>query len=215
MKKKLQVEHLQTLDYASDMRDVLDRMNSLISHRIEIANWEDYNYVPKVEFKIAYTNDSLLIQYLVAEKDLRAIYNDVNDPVYKDSCVEFFVSFNSLNYYNFEFNCIGTPLVGYGTSNKANRTYLAKDVILSIKKYCVINSANGISSDFTWQLTVNIPFSVFTEDQIGSLAGKRYSANFYKCGDDLPEPHFVSWSEIKHPTPNFHLPQFFGDLIFK
>lgn len=215
MKKELEIEYLSTLDYSSDMSEVLDKMTSLAPHSIENANWKEYRYVPQVNFKMAYTTDSLLIQYSVIEKDLRVAYNEINDPVYKDSCVEFFVSFDGLSYYNFEFNCIGTALVGYGTSNKAVRKYLTKEAITPIKKHCFIKSGNGGSANFTWQLTVNIPFYTFTEDHIVDLAGKHCTANFYKCGDDLSEPHFVSWNKIAHPIPNFHLPQFFGDLIFK
>jgi hypothetical protein len=37
-------------------------------------------------------------------------------------------------------------------------------------------------------------------------------ANFYKCGDETPEPHFLSWNPIDLPKPNFHVPQFFGQL---
>ena len=37
-------------------------------------------------------------------------------------------------------------------------------------------------------------------------------ANFYKCGDDTPQPHFISWSPIDLPKPDFHAPQFFGVL---
>lgn len=37
-------------------------------------------------------------------------------------------------------------------------------------------------------------------------------ANFYKCGDDTPQPHFISWSPIDLPKPDFHAPQFFGAL---
>jgi hypothetical protein len=44
------------------------------------------------------------------------------------------------------------------------------------------------------------------------LAGQKIRANFYKCGDKTPEPHFISWNPIDLPKPNFHVPQFFGLL---
>ena len=33
--------------------------------------------------------------------------------------------------------------------------------------------------------------------------------NFYTCADDPEAPHFVRWSPINLPTPNFHCPEFF------
>ncbi|HEX8038127.1 MAG TPA: carbohydrate-binding family 9-like protein [Chryseosolibacter sp.] len=40
------------------------------------------------------------------------------------------------------------------------------------------------------------------------------SKDFYKCGDNLPEPHFITWNDVKAPKPDFHLPEFFGRINF-
>ncbi len=40
------------------------------------------------------------------------------------------------------------------------------------------------------------------------------SANFYKCGDKLTVPHFVTWNSIGTNKPDFHQPKFFGELYF-
>ena len=42
--------------------------------------------------------------------------------------------------------------------------------------------------------------------------GMTLRANFYKCGDDTAQPHYIAWNAVDHPTPNFHLPQYFGEL---
>ena len=39
-------------------------------------------------------------------------------------------------------------------------------------------------------------------------------ANFYKCGDGTSVPHFLSWSHIETETPDFHCPEFFGNMHF-
>ncbi len=49
---------------------------------------------------------------------------------------------------------------------------------------------------------------------IDSLEGKRIPANFYKCGDKLRTPHFLSWNKIEIEKPDFHRPDFFGELHF-
>ena len=39
--------------------------------------------------------------------------------------------------------------------------------------------------------------------------------NFYKCGDMLSKPHFLSWNPIDTPSPDFHVPASFGLLTFE
>ena len=39
-------------------------------------------------------------------------------------------------------------------------------------------------------------------------------ANFYKCADRTAHPHFLAWNRVDAPAPDFHRPDFFGELIF-
>ncbi len=183
-------------------------------HRIDNLLWSETGYKPDVSFSMGYTDDSIFLKYFVAEQYVKAEYQRINDPVYKDSCVEFFIGFgDNGSYYNFEFNNIGTALVGYG-AGKQNRTDLKVADIARIKTWYSIPKAANNSDNTKWELLIQIPFDVFVYEHITSLTGQAARANFYKCGDDLPVPHFMSWSNINHPEPNFHLPQFFGKIIF-
>ena len=65
-----------------------------------------------------------------------------------------------------------------------------------------------------WEITLDIPFSVFIYNNIDSLKGTECKANFYKCGDETPEPHYLSWRNILSDEPNFHVPEFFGTVKF-
>jgi hypothetical protein len=38
-------------------------------------------------------------------------------------------------------------------------------------------------------------------------------ANFYKWGDGTSVPHYLTWSHIVTETPDFHRPEFFGELF--
>ena len=60
-----------------------------------------------------------------------------------------------------------------------------------------------------------IPTGTAFHSQIATLDGARMTANFYKCGDKLQTPHFLSWNRIDLPSPNFHRPDFFGTLEFE
>jgi len=144
------------------------------------------------------------------------LYHEDNSPVHEDSCVEFFIAFDDdEEYYNLEFNCAGTCLLGFGKS-AAQRHLVGVDVIRKIKRYSAIkNNLNGSNDDFSWELTVMIPAEVFVHHKIDSLKGKRYRVNFYKCGDKLPQPHFLSWQDMKTAAPDFHLAEFFGEAYFR
>jgi hypothetical protein len=65
-----------------------------------------------------------------------------------------------------------------------------------------------------WQIGLYIPLSALFDDDITSLDGRIMTGNFYKCGDKLPQPHFVSWNPIDLPAPMFHCPDYFGLLRF-
>lgn len=196
--------------------DCLDDLSVLLdnheSHQIDTQLWANNTYVPKVNFTVAYTADSILLKYNVIENELIAYYREINDPVYKDSCVEFFIKFDddNVNYYNLEFNCMGTALVGYGSSQH-ERVTIPKATVSKIKSRSHIKTLAG---DIHWQLSLIIPFKVFIYHSLTSLKNKACSANFYKCGDKMSYPHFLSWNNIDHPSPNFHLPEFMGKINF-
>ena len=179
---------------------------------IDNVLWTGNGYKPEVCFALAYSNKSILLKYWVKEKYIRAHYREINDPVYKDSCVEAFIAFDDQGYYNLEFSCAGTPLAGYGTSD-ADRVFINRSLVALIGARPVIRS-QAKDALIEWELTLNIPFAVFEYHDIKSLKNKTAKMNFYKCGDELPEPHFLSWSPVVNAEPNFHLPEFFGQVKF-
>jgi len=46
------------------------------------------------------------------------------------------------------------------------------------------------------------------------LKGKIFRANFYKCGDKLTVPHYVTWNPVGTENPDYHQPEHFGLLKF-
>lgn len=186
---------------------------TLIPHKIEQVSWSAYPYCPDVKFKIAYNDSAIFLEYIVKEKDFQALHTEINQPVYKDSCVEFFISFDEEHYYNMEFNALGVAIVGYGPSDRSKRQRLPVAIIEKIKKRSIIKTRE-VGEDQYWTLQIQIPIKLFYQENIGNLKGKIARANFYKCGDDLPEPHFISWNKIKADQPNFHLPDYFGEIEF-
>ena len=65
-----------------------------------------------------------------------------------------------------------------------------------------------------WSLTMAIPFDIYGLDG-AAVSGKAMLANFYKCGDDMPVPHYVTWSPVGCPSPDYHRPEYFGEIVFE
>ena len=199
---------------SSSMSSIAQFLDTQQISTLEFAPWIDaFPYKPIVRFSIAYSQTSIYLKFFVEERTVRAATTDINGPVWEDTCVEFFLSFDGGHYYNLEFNCTGTALVGYGSS-KADRKLLPAQLIQTIDTYCLIQNKPGNENRY-WELTLSIPLTLFIYTPMEMLKGKQYLANFYKCGDLLPEPHFICWKNIEYPEPNFHLLKCFGVLDFK
>ena len=185
-------------------------------HRIETVNWEDYQYKPEVTFSIAYSDFEIFLKYYVKENFFKAEKTETNQMVCEDSCVEFFVSPGEDGiYYNLEFNGIGTCLLGTGTARE-NSTLANLDIISKIRRRTSAgkNPVKERAGDFAWTITIAIPFEVFFHHKVKRLKGKTFRANFYKCGDKLSVPHYVTWNPVGTEKPDYHQPSYFGLLKF-
>jgi hypothetical protein len=193
---------------------LLDNLTETV--KIDCLNWKEFPYKPKVEFRIGHTEDLILLKFSVTENSVGARETQINGKVHLDSCVEFFISLDDLHYYNFEFNCIGTPHVAWG-KGRENRQFLPEEVVRSIQ----VRSSLGNqplpvqTGSFSWELSALIPAGCFIHDPHLSLDGLSGNANFYKCGDELPEPHFLTWNPVGTTNPDFHRPEFFGRIDFE
>ena len=144
------------------------------------------------------------------ETNPKAVYTKYNDPVYKDSCMEFFASFNpeSNKYMNFEMNSNGAFLAAVRTE-RANKTPI--DTLAPLPEVKAVHTEDG------WSVEV-----FFSNELIGALFGKdsfksgeSFKGNFYKCGDETEIPHFGMWSPIENEKPDFHRPEFFGTFTIE
>jgi len=178
------------------------------------------NWVPAenvhVSFDIQHRGSSILLKYKVEEPQVRAVNTDYSSPVWEDSCVEFFIALEGdSSYYNFEFNAIGALLGAYGPDRNQRKqlpleTLKLIDTGPSLGRQIIKNLEGNIK----WEMDIVIPVTVFCHHDLKDLAGKNAKANFYKCGDKLDSPHFLSWQAVQTDKPDFHLPAWFGDLEF-
>jgi hypothetical protein len=183
-------------------------------HYVDTINWKEFKYRPQVRFNIAYSNKEIFLKFYIKEKYFKAEKTVTNEMVCEDSCVEFFVSpSDDSQYYNFEFNAIGTCLLGTGTGRE-NRSLAPPEIISKIRRMTSAGSTpvKKKNEEYIWTITVAIPKEVFYNHDINELKGKTLRANFYKCGDKLTEPHYVTWNPVGTLTPDFHQPAYFGQL---
>ena len=214
--KSLQTEHISLLNAASIEKaaDILSKSNTF--ETIDVLNWSlAYGYKPETKFKIARSEDSLFIYFNVVENNVKAMYTADQDPVWQDSCVEFFCTLPGQNfYYNFEFNCIGTCLVTAREGRDENVRPFADDQLKQIERYASLGKKpfDEKNERTAWELCVKIPFTLIGINE--KKLPEKLCANFYKCGDETTVPHYVSWSPIKTENPDFHRPEFFGEVWF-
>jgi len=183
---------------------------------IDTLNWEGYSYKPGVELSMAYSDNEIFLKYYIHENYFKAEKTEPNQMVCEDSCVEFFVSPGEDEiYYNIEFNGIGTCLMGSGTE-RANSRLASPEIFSGIRRLSSAGSKpeKERTGEYSWDITIAIPFKVFFLHRIKSLNGKTIRANFYKCGDKLTVPHYVTWNPVGTLNPDFHQPKYFGILKF-
>lgn len=182
---------------------------AVVAHPVSCVNWSEYPYAPNVSVRVAFTDMALVVMFEVDEENVRAVSTESNGPVWEDSCVEVFLSDPAgEGYFNFEINCIGTKLAAHRKSRTDAEHFSAEkmDRILchSSLPHEVIDSDGG-----SWSLVEVIPFELLGLN----AAPASLKMNFYKCGDKCRTPHFLSWSPIDLPSPDFHCPQFFGEVV--
>ncbi|HCE42098.1 MAG TPA: hypothetical protein DET40_00945, partial [Lentisphaeria bacterium] len=157
----------------------------------------------------------------VKEDWMLARRTEFQSAVCRDSCVEFFTSpAIDGRYFNFEFNCIGTLLLGYGEGRVGRIEVPWKSagkiqISTSLPKGKAILNPAACPVD-GYVVECSIPFKLFNAHAPSGRpkAGDIWMANFYKCGDELPEPHWGSWSPVKTQKPDFHRPEHFGKIVF-
>jgi hypothetical protein len=209
--KTLKVSFIGNKEF-SDIEQLHSILNEQQKHVLEFHLWKNENdYKPAVCFSIAHNNRCILLKFFVEEKEIRANVTKINGAVWEDSCVEFFVLFDETGYYNLEFNCIGTILAAFRKS-KNERTVLSEGILKKIETSTKLNKKNN---RFYWEMLIMIPVELFVRHSLQSLHGIVCKANFYKCGDGLAQPHYLAWANIKTDQPNFHLPEFFGEVWFE
>ncbi len=159
--------------------------------------------------QLCWDDDALYVRLQTLEEHILRRYTGITDPVWDDSCLEFFfrVEPEGNRYFNFECNPNGAMYIGFGKPGTERCRLLQENFpeCFGVKTFDIPGG---------WGLELRIPVSfiqIFVPD-FTPCAGKTIYGNFYKCGDETPVPHFMSWNPLGNPEPNFHRPEYFGTI---
>lgn len=138
----------------------------------------------------------------------------MDGPVWEDSCLEFFVNplpEQGLFYLNFENNSAGTMLCGVHNGVFDGQPGGNDPETFRMRATREYQKDNTV----WWQVRFFIPFSYIQQyfPDFTPKKGMKIAGNFYKCGDECPVPHYISWNKVDAPSPNFHVPASFAEII--
>ena len=185
---------------------------------------ESTSHRPVTVARLFHNQSTLFGLFEVQDRYVRCVHTTFGSRTHKDSCVELFLQPKTdRGYFSFEINCGGAMTVLYVTDPTRLPDGFFKEfvwlsqaeaepVVLQPSMPRVVDPE--IETPVSWTLGFAIPVSVLEpyEGKIGLLAGQRWRANAFKCGDETSHPHWASWSPV--PELNFHLPAAFGSFHF-
>ena len=180
--------------------------------RIGCDPWGRSVYTPEAAVRVCYGNDAFYVRFDITEDHILAVNTQPNGPVHEDSCVEWFINpcpDISDKYVNFEINAIGTMHAALGAGRHERKLLdAAMHGMVDIKPY--------IDSPY-WRMEYTVPFEFFHRlyGAIDFTNGYKMKGNFYKCSNNNRKPHWLCWNKIGSPQPDFHRPEWFGDIILQ
>lgn len=184
---------------------------------------EGGDHRPRTQCRLLYDEQNLYGIFRVEDRYVRCVHTSFQSDVWKDSCVEFFVQpQDAEGYFNFEFNCGGALLASYVTNPARVDGRLHAFAPLTAEDDKQIRRVASlpprveppIAGPTIWFLKFALPFALLEKyaGPLGAVGGQTWRANFYKCGNETPHPHWLSWMPLA--GRNFHDPSSFGNLFF-
>ncbi len=178
--------------------------------------WYEKGLKQKTSVQIAISKDNIYLYAKAEDKHIRARAQKLMDPVFEDSCFEFFVSpwdQRSMSYFNIEINCMGIFYMVYhdGTGEKLS---ISEEQFKAVTIESSLKDVNNIKEEKEWALKVIVPISLLEEMSGRAIKKDVWYGNFYRCGGEVDD-QYAAWNPLKFEKPNYHLPMQFGKLIIK
>ena len=176
---------------------------------IENYVWDVSGYMPEARAYVRWDEEGLQVLMCALEKEIRANVTEFGGSVCEDSCLEFFLQpfLDDDRYINFEVNAGGTALIGIGPDRHGRENLTEEPEGMNIR---ASRHRGG-----WWAVAYTVPHALIEKIYGRTIQpGAKMRANFYKCDESI-HPHFGSWSPVVHFRPDFHRPEWFGDLTLE
>lgn len=160
--------------------------------------------------QICWDENALYLRMETTEPHIRMEETDPLAEVSSDSCLEFFFQpTEATEYLNFEMNPLCNYWIGQGIEVDTRIRILVPDFEERFTPRVTI-------TDTGWVLNYQIPFAFVRLffPAFEAKEGLQVRGNCFKCGDKTVKEHYLAWSPVVNDEPAFHMPEFFGNLIF-
>jgi hypothetical protein len=192
------------------------------ANTLEVDNFPWYTSGQKqgTQARLLYDDDAIYVQFTCEDAHIFAKETELNGPVCLDSCVEFFAMFDPRkkpDYFNLEMNCCGMMHVGLGEQREGRRV-ITPELAAKIKLKASVPGPTKDESPYDngWWIAAAMSFDMISEfagQKVKPASGTPWRANFYRCGGKT-DVQYGCWNFIPWHQPDFHRPEFFGDLTF-
>lgn len=181
---------------------------------VPVTTMDNYNWLGEApihaQAQICCTEDALHILLSTQEEHIRAEETGQLGAPCHDSCLEFFfcpVSGDD-RYFNIECSPTGCIFLGFGS----DRHNLVRLLPVEMSIHPEVKRFEG-----GWSVSYSVPYSFIRQffPAFDPAGGSAMRGNFYKCGDETVQPHYISWSPMNPQIVDFHRPEHFGALIFE
>lgn len=182
-----------------------ERWNLIKEEKLDCFNQNNNSTYPETVVKLCWSEKGLAVKFHSMEKNALARYSGKNEPVYLDSCVEFFFNPNPTSdrrYLNFELSAGKGLLIGLREKRKDKKYLDFQTEMFDVET----EIHNG-----DWYGKLFIPFSFIL--RYYDIIENVFLGNFYKCGDETEIKHYLSWNKVETDRPDFHRPDCFGKII--
>ena len=186
---------------------------------IDVFPWYTGGRRQLTTVRALYDEQAIYLQFLCEDRHIWSRATELNGAVWEDSCVEMFAITDPAGsgYYNLEMNACGQMLMGFGPG-RTDRKPITADLASAITLRTSVpgQTKDDSPDDNGWWLAARVPFETieaFTGQAAKPSAGSVWRGNFYRCGGKTDSQH-ACWNPIVNDHPDFHRPEFFGELVF-
>lgn len=161
--------------------------------------------------QLCYDETAFYVRQQAKEPIIRAEHFTPLSPVCEDSYMEFFFSLGADDrYFNFEINPNACFEIGFGLYRENRIRICHKTEHEAFHPVCK-RTLDGWTAEYR----IPIEFLRLFYPAYQLEPGVRFRANCYKCGDLTVHQHYLSWNPVETRTPDFHRPEFFGQMLLE